>query len=162
MSAENNLAAWLAVALAMGAAVLAFAMLRSRSLFITAAAVAAMSALAASALLLLGGGDGVISLVAFGVGLAPVLLLGAGLLSARTAKSGRGGFIVHGAALVAAIAAAVLVAPELGAGATSTAPAAPAPLWLGALIFVTAAACVAVLGYGERGVLERRDQGPNA
>lgn len=162
MSAESNLAAWLAVALAMGAAVLAFAMLRSRSLFITAAAVAAMSALAASALLFLGGGDGVISLVAFGVGVAPVLLMGAVLLTARTAKSGRGGVIVHGAALVAAIAAAVLVAPELGAGATSTAPAAPTPLWLGGLVFVAAAACVAVLGYGERGVLERRDQGPNA
>lgn len=160
-AAIGDMAAWLAVALALGVAVLALAMLRARSLFVTAAAVAAISALAASAVLLLGGGDGALALAAFGVGVAPLVLMGAVLLSARTAKGGRGGLIAHGMGVVAAIAAAVLIAPEWTARASNDAAQAPTPLWLGVLVFVAAAASVAVLGFGERGALGRNDRGPD-
>lgn len=161
-AAADDMAVWLAVALALGVAVLAIAMLRARSLFITAASVAAMSALAAGAVLLLGGGDGAVALAAFGVGVAPLVVLGAVLLSARTAKGGRGGLIAHGIGLIAAIAAAGLIAPEWTAHAPSDAAQAPTPLWLGLLVFVAAAACVAILGFGERGALDRNERGPDA
>jgi hypothetical protein len=160
--APNDLAAWLAVVSAVGVGVLALAMLRARSLFVTAAAVAAMSALAVCAVLLLHGGDGAVALAAFGVGIAPVLLMGVVLLSTRAAKGARGGAVVYGAALFAAVAAAAVIAPEWRGSAISTPSSTPVPLWTGALVLVAAAACLAVLGYGERGVLERRDRGPDA
>jgi len=159
--AVTDAAAWLAVILALGAGVLAVAMLRSRSLFVTAAALAAMTALAAGVLVLLGGGDGAVALAAFGVGVAPLLLLGGVLLSARTAKGGRGGWIVHGVAIGAAVAAAAMIAPEWSPRLSVEAAQAPAGLWLGVLVFVAACVCVALLGYGERGVLQRRQRRPD-
>lgn len=158
-AAIGDMAAWLAVALALGVAVLALAMLRARSLFITATAVAAMSALAAGAVLLLGGGDGAVALAAFGVGVAPLVLMGAVLLSSRTAKGGRSGLIAHGIGVAAAIAGAVLIAPEWTTRAPSDAAQAPTPLWLGVVVFVAVVACVAILGFGERGALDRNDRG---
>jgi hypothetical protein len=160
-AALGDMAAWLAVVLTFGVAVLALAMLRARSLFITAAAVAAMSALAAGAVLLLGGGDGVVALAAFGVGVAPLVLMGAALLSSRTAKGGRGGLIAHGIGVAAAVAGAVLIAPEWTERAPSDAAQAPTPLWLSVLIFVAATACVVVLAFGERGALDRNERGPD-
>lgn len=154
-----DIAAWLAVTLALGVAVLAVAMLRARSLFITAAATAGMSALAAGVLLLLGGGDGALTLAAFGVGVAPVALLGAVLLSARAAKGSRGAWIAHAIALAAAIAAGVMVAPEWASEPRAAAAQESIPLWLALLLFAVAIGCVAVLGYGERGVLERQERG---
>lgn len=158
-AAMSEMAAWLAAALALGVVVLAIATWRARSLLASAAAIAAMSALAASALLLLGGGDGALALAAFGVGVAPIVLLGVVLLSARTAKSERGGLLVQGVAFLAAVGVAILIAPEFSEQAASRGRHAPAPLWLGLMIFVAAAACVALLGYGERGVLGRRETG---
>jgi hypothetical protein len=157
--ADADLAAWLAVALALGVAVLAVAMLRARSLFITAAATAGMSAVAAGVLLLLGGGDGALTLAAFGVGVAPVVLLGAVLLSARTAKGSRRGWIAHAIALAAAIGAAAMIAPEWASQARAVAAQESMPLWLALLLFAVSVGCVAVLGYGERGVLERQERG---
>lgn len=157
--AGASIAAWLAVALALGVAILAIAMLRARSLFITAAAAAGMSALAAGVLLLLGGGDGALTLAAFGVGVAPVVLLGAVLLSARAAKGSRGGWIAHALALAAAIGAGVMIAPEWAAQPRAVTAQESMPLWLALLLFAVAIGCVAVLGYSERGVLERQERG---
>jgi len=150
----------LAGVLALGAGVMALAALRARSLFVTGACIGGVAALAAATLALLGGGDGAVALAALGVALAPVILLGGVLLSARTAKTTRGGLWVNVLAVLAGIAAAIAIAPELGAprAATSTAP---LTLWLGLIVFVAAAACVAVAGYGERGALRGHDEGPD-
>lgn len=153
---------WLAGVLALGAGVLAVAALRARSLFVTAACLAGVVALAAAAALLLGGGDGAVAMAAFGVALAPVIVMAGVLLSARTAKTTRGGLWISAVAVVAGVAAAVAIAPELGAGPTAAPSSAPISLWLGVLMFVAATACVAVLGYGERGVLQRPEPGPDA
>lgn len=148
----------LAAVLALGAGVMAVAALRARSLFVTAGCVAGVAALAAGGVVLLGGGDGALALAAFGVGVAPVIVLGGVLLSARTAKTTGGGAWVSAIAVVSGVGAAVAIMPELGAPTSlPSAPSAPITLWLGALVFTCAAACVVVLGYGERGALRRHD-----
>lgn len=153
---------WLASVLALGAGVMAVVALRARSLFVTAACVAGVAALSAAAVLLLGGGDGAVAIAAFGVAIAPVVVMGGVLLSARTAKTMRSGVWPSAVAVVAGLAAAAAIAPELAAAPATTLPHAPTSLWLGALVFVAAAACVAVLGYGERGVLQRPEPGSEA
>jgi len=153
---------WLAGVLALGAGVMAVAALRARSLFVTAACVAGVVALAAAAALLLGGGDGAVAMAAFGVAFAPLVIMAGVLLTARTARTTRGGLWVSVVAVVAGLAAAAVIAPELGGAPAALLSHAPISLWLGALVFVAAAGCVAVLGYGERGVLQRPEPEPDA
>jgi len=88
-------------------------------------------------------------------GLAPVLLLGGVLLSSRAMKPRTRGLPWLSIGAAAAAAAAMLwAAPSLDLQQQQIAPprggASPA---LGALVFIAAAACAALLGYGERGVL---------
>jgi hypothetical protein len=120
--------------------------------------VAAMCAVGAAATLAFGYGVAGVALALFGAALAPVLLLAGVLLSARAAKPQARGAPWLTLACGAAAAGAILwPAPELAAAARPlSAIAGSHTLWLAVLVFVAAAACAGLLGYGERGVLERR------
>jgi hypothetical protein len=151
-------APWLSVALVAGVAAIAAAMLAARTMFVMCVALAAMAALGAAALAAMDAGEAGLALAAFGVGLSPVLLLSGVLLSARAAKrSSRGLPLVSVLAIGAGLMMAVLIAPDLAVAPQTVAPMAPGGFWLAGLVFVAAAACAALLGYGERGVLERRE-----
>ncbi len=142
--------AFLAAALAAG-----FGVVMARSLLAMCVYLAAAGAAVAASVALLGRGDGALALVLFAVGWAPLLLLAAMLLSARSVKGGRRGrpwlSIGTGAAILGAILWAVR---ELDGSEVNFAGAATQlGVWPAALIFVAAAGCVGLLGYGERGAL---------
>jgi hypothetical protein len=154
----NLVAPWLSLALVAGVAAIAVAMLAARTMFVMCVALAAMAALGAAALAAMDAGEAGLALAAFGVGVAPVLMLSGVLLSARAAKrSARGLPLISVLAIGVGLLMAVLIAPDLGAAPRTIQPMAPGALWLVGLVFVTAGACAALLGYGERGVLERRE-----
>lgn len=149
---------WFAFALTLAALAAAFAALTARSLFALAMHVAAFGAIVAAALLNLGAGEAALGGALVVVVWTPLLLLGGMLLSARAAKQlGKGA--PWGSIFAASLAAgAVLIAvPDLGEPAAPLQPASPSAIgpWLAPLIVVTAAACVALLGFGERGALRR-------
>lgn len=130
--------------------------LMARSIFIVCMQVAGAGAVVAAVILLLGAGEGALALALFAVGWAPVLLLAGMLLAARTAAQRRGrpwlsiaaAIVAAGAMAWAARDAGLAPPPALGvfAGAVG--------VWLAPLVFASALACVALLGFGERGVLE--------
>ena len=130
----------------------------ARSLFAMCMYASAAAALIGATMLALGAGAAALGVALFGVGLAPVLVLAALLLSARAVKSGRRGMAwLTITAAVAAVGVIVWASPELSqarpALLAATASTQPAPL---AFLFLAAfAAVIGVLGYGERGVLER-------
>ncbi len=152
-----------AIAVALCAGVLASAIGAStaRSLFSVSMFVAVAGALAAAALVALGAGEAALMQALFGIGVAPVVLLAAMLLSARAAKPRRDGR--PWLTIVAAVATAVAVLwilPEMGP--PSSAPTRTGggfdlgvTAWLAVLVFVAVAGAVALLGYGERGALQR-------
>ena len=148
----------LALLLTVGAFAGAVGAMTARSLYAMCVHLVVTGAYAAASMLALGAGDGALAQALLGVALTPVVLLAAMLLSARAAKPRRSGLPWLTLAAAAGAAVAVLwVMPALGA------PAPPAPIvqtgglapWLAALVFVSAAACVGLLGYGERGALQR-------
>jgi hypothetical protein len=146
---------WVGLVLIAGAGVAAMSTLGARSLVGMGLALSAMAAMGAAALGVYGG-DGVIALAAFGVGLAPLLLMSGLLLSTRVAKTRAGGTMLM---LIAAAGGAVMVAiaaPELARAPATPSDGEPIGLWIAALVFVTAITCAGLLGYGERGVLGRR------
>lgn len=148
------LTAGVALVLAIAALAAAVRALTARALFTVSVSLAASAAAGAGAMLALGGANGALLLALFGVGLAPVLLLAGALLSAPTARATRAG-APWLTLLAAAIPVAVLFwAAPTRAQSALTASADIGP-WLAMLVFVGAAACVALLGYGERGALER-------
>lgn len=156
MSGAEQAVVWLSIGLAIGALVAAVAMLRSRSLFVMAVSLAAALALGSAALVLLNGGDGALAMAVVGVGLAPFVLMSGLLLGGRTAKPAPRWAVVFGVAAAAAGGmVGVLIAPELSAAPRASAGSVDG-LMIGALIVVASAACAGLLGYGERGVLERR------
>ncbi|MBC7768119.1 MAG: hypothetical protein H7124_04980 [Phycisphaerales bacterium] len=134
----------------------ALAALTARSLFAMCMHLAGFGALAAATLLSLGSGDAALS-VALSVGAwAPLLLLAGMLLSARAAKAMNKN-APWPSLLAAAFAggAMLMAAPDIGP--LLPVEAAPATIgagfWLAPLMLATAAACVGLLGYGERGAL---------
>ena len=147
---------WLALGFACAAFVVGVAALMARSLFAMCMYLAATGVLAAAAVLGLRAGDAALAVVLFAAALAPVLLLAAVLLTARAAKGKRRSgawFSLTAAALAAA--AMLFAVPDIGA------PSAPAAIdlgamsaWLAPLVLATTAACVGLLGYGERGALQ--------
>lgn len=152
---------FVAVLIACAGAAALFA-LSTRALFAAVAACASMSALAAVACLLAGGGDAALALAAFGVGLAPVVLIGCVLLTARAAKPGRGRALWFGGGVaIAALALTAFFAPEFAEPARMARPDIGAPgLWLAGLVFVAIVGGVGLLGYGPRGILgQRADSG---
>lgn len=155
----HSAAQWLAPVLVAFAAIAAFGALAARSAFAMVMYLAVTAALAATALAAFGTGEAGLGLALCGVAIAPFLLLGSVLLSARASKRG----------------ALPWVSAAIGAGslipigwALADLPLAPAPtgpsagisgLWLALIVFVAAAACVGLLGFGERGVMQRRPDG---
>jgi hypothetical protein len=147
----------LAIALLAAALAAGFGVVLARSLLAMCVCLVAAGAAAAAFMALLGRGDGALALALFAVGWTPLLLLAAMLLSARSAKGLRRGrpwlSIGTGAALVAAI---LWATRDFDGSAAVHAGAAPhLGVWPAAMIFVAAAACVGLLGYGERGALHQ-------
>ena len=160
----TDVAHWLALVLILASVALAAVALVSRALFVVAMYLAACGALCAAAFSLFGAAQGALAVALVFALFAPLVLLAVVLLSSRTAKAQR-----RPRPWLSAIAAIVLaggifwVMPELAAPV----PRGPAPLpdapggWLAPLVFVVTAACAALLGYGERGALQR-PSGPQA
>jgi uncharacterized MnhB-related membrane protein len=150
---------WIALALMLGVIAAALGAASARSLYAMSMYLTAAGALAAAALLAHGAGDAALAQALVGIGLAPFLVLAALLLSSRAAKPRRGGRPWLSIVAACAVAGAVLwTLPDLGAPAPARiALVADHPLapWLAPLLLVLAAACVGLLGYGERGALER-------
>jgi len=138
--------------------VLAMTALGARALFVASVTCALMAAIAALALLANGAVLAAIGLVAFGAMLFPAWLLGGMLLSANAVKENRrrAGWLALVAALVTA-AVIVAVTPELAA-TRSVAHADPVglPALLATVVFVAGVSVFGLIGYGERGALERR------
>jgi hypothetical protein len=137
---------------------LAVAALRARALFVASVCGGLIAATASAALLANGAVLPAIALTLFGVALLLVWILGGMLLSGNSVKTFRRG--APWLTLVAALVTAGLimaVAPEL-----STTHAAPRvepnglPALLAALMFVVGVVVLGLIGYGERGALERR------
>lgn len=150
---------WTALGLSGAVLSAAFAAATARSLFLMHMFLLVAGALAAAALLALGAADAALGQALFGAGLAPVFVLAAMLLSARTAKPRRGGRSwLTIAAAIAAAGAVLWASSELAiappARVSSAAESGVSP-WFAPLVFVAVAACVGLLGFGERGALER-------
>lgn len=143
----------LAFVFLLGAIACALAALSARSLIVMCAGLAACGACAAAAVMALGAGEAALGVALIVAGLAPVLLLGGILLSARAGKARKRGPIVASALAAAVVGIATLTAlPELSATPhLIAAPSGQLAPWLAALIFVTAISVLAALGYGERG-----------
>jgi hypothetical protein len=154
----SSMLSWLAVAATLLGAGGAVAVLWTRSLFTACVGLAALCACAAAALLALGYADGALALGLLGVAVAPVLLLGGVLLSNRSVKprARRLPWLSIMAATLAGL-AMIWAAPTLGLQQPIQAPRGGVSIALVALVFTAAAACVALLGYGERGVLTARN-----
>jgi hypothetical protein len=151
---------WVAVVAMLLGAGAALALLTARSLFSACIALAALCACATGALLALGHADGAVALALVGVGITPVLLLAGVLLSSRAVKPrARGLPLLSIVAAICAAGAMLWAAPMLGLEQPVAGPRGGVSLALGALVFVAIAACVALLGYGERGVLGSRGGG---
>lgn len=148
----------LALLLTLGAIAAALGAVTARSLFATVMYLLMVGALAGAAVLALGVGDAALALLLLMIGVAPTLLLGGVLLTTRAAKTRRGG--APWLSLAGGFAVALVLGwgvSDLGAAniATHAGPGALAP-WLAPLAFVAAAACLGLLGYGERGALEKQ------
>lgn len=148
------------VALALCAGVLAAALgaLTARSLFSMAMFVAAAGAMAAAALAAQGAVDAALAQAFVGAALAPFVILACLLLSTRTTKPRRGGrpwlTMAGGAAVAAAL---IWLLPDISPRPTPLAMESHGTtmFWLAPLMFVAVAVTAALLGYGERGALQR-------
>jgi hypothetical protein len=150
---------WLGIVLTAACCALAWGALATRAMFVMCVRLAASAALATAALLAFNAAPGALGLALVGAALGPVLLLAGVSLSAQTSKLRVSLWFT--AAPAAFIVAAIIwiAAGELGAPAPAMVATPVSGLWLAALAFVAAAACAALLGYGERGVLERNRRG---
>ena len=147
-----------ALALCGGALAAALGALTARSLFSMAMFVAAAGAMAAGALAARGATEAGLAQAFIGAALAPFVILACLLLSTRTTKPRRGARPWLTIAAGAAVAAALMwmlpdirrpeIAPATESDATMT-------FWLAPLMFVAVVAAAALLGYGERGALQR-------
>lgn len=151
---------WAALLLTLGVIAAALGAVTARSLFAMAMYLAAACALATAALLALTKPDAALVLALLGVGVAPFLLLAALLLSARAIKPRRGRPWLMLSAAGAVGAAVFWAIPDMAAMPTriamrpDVAPHLPVAVLIAPLVFVAAIACLALLGFGERGALE--------
>lgn len=142
------------LAIAIAAAVAA---VLARSLFVMCVNLAAAGAACAGAVLALGADEGALGIALLGAALAPVLLLAVVLFGKPTAKP-------RPRTPWFSLTAALALTAALSWPLRTLGPAAPtAPhdtpglgFWIAPLLLVAAAACAGLLGYGERGALERR------
>jgi len=146
----------LALVLLAGAALLALAALLSRSVLAACAQLAAAGALIAAMLALLGRGEGALVVALLAAGWAPVMLLGAMLLTSRINAAGaRTPWFSIAAAAAASLAlfwASVGWAPLLASAAAASTLSVGA--WFAPLLLAVAAGCLGLLGHGERGALD--------
>lgn len=156
MSAAAVIAPWLALALIAGVAACAFAAATARSLVAACLSLWAMAALAVAALLSLGRNDVALAMALLAACLAPLLLFGTLLLSARVAKASkrRAPYItVLGAAVV--VGAMVWALRDLPAAAPAQPADASALFFAAPLVLAAVAGAIGLLGFGERGALEK-------
>ena len=137
---------------------LAVAALRARALFVASVYAGLVAAIASAALLANGAVLAAVALAIFGAAFLLVWVLGGMLLSANSVKATRRG--APWLTFLSAFATAgliLVVAPELVA--TRPAPITEPvglPALLSALMFVAGISVIGLIGYGERGALERR------
>jgi uncharacterized MnhB-related membrane protein len=157
--APIDAADWLAVALMCGVLASAFGAATARSLFGMTMLLTVAAALGAAAVLAMGAEDAALAQALWGLGLSPLILLAVLLLSARTAKTrdrGRPWLSLIGAgAFVCVCGVALVLAASESPYATTPAQSGGVGFWIVGLVLVAAAACVGLLGYGERGAFER-------
>lgn len=146
----------LALGLLAAAIVAALGAIAARSLFATAMHLAAAGASVAAMALVLGASESALAIALFAAAWAPVLLIAAMLLSARTTKQARqrvpwvsmlGALIVLGAvwwplAELAPVGAVAGRRVAVGLG-----------FWIAPVLLAAAVACLGLLGYGERGAI---------
>ena len=148
---------WLALALIAAAIASACGVAMARSLFSMTAWLFVIAALASAALLALSAGESALNLALLGVGFAPALVLALLLLSTRASKSRRRGAPWLTIATASAVSAVMVMGALKLAPSAALVTAPPGALgpWLALLVFTGAIACVGLLGFGERGALER-------
>lgn len=129
----------------------------SKSLFALVMRLAAGASLAAAALVALGAGDAALMVALVFAVACPLVLLAVILLSARSVKAPASPLNWVLSAVAAGLVAAVVFSALPGSATPAHSEAPPAPaLSLSLMVFVACAACAALLGYGERGVLDQR------
>lgn len=159
----SELAPWLALVLLGGALASVLAALLARALFVLCMYLAAAGALVAAAVALMGESGAALAIAALFAAFAPVLLLGAVLLSARTTKAQRRvrPWLSVGAAVVVA-GAVFWVLPQIEPAPRVDGEAVQVEFvgtWLAPLVFVAVTACIGLLGFGERGAMQRAGEG---
>ncbi len=148
-------APWIALVLTLGAVAASVGAATTRSLFAMGMYVSAAGAMAAAALLAHGESDAALAAALIAVGVAPFVTLATVVLSARAAKPRRRGRPwLTIAAACAAMGAMLWALPDLGTARVTPAEPVSIAFWLGPLVFVGAAACFALIGFGERGAFE--------
>ena len=153
---------WIALALALGVIAAAFGAATARSLFAMCMYLAAAGAMAAGALLAQSLPNAALGEALLALGVAPFVLMAALLLSARAVKPRRRGRAWLTLAAALGVGAVVLwampdvaVTPERISMGPDAAPRLAIFALVAPLLFVGAAACLALLGFGERGAFER-------
>ena len=147
----------IALAVMAVALVAAVGAIAARSLFAMIMHLLTVGAAIAVLVLLRGQGDGALAIGLVAVAWTPILLLGAVLLSARSARGGRRvlPWLTAAAALVIVGAAWFPLGELVERSPPPRAASLSLGFWLAPLLLVTAAACVGLLGHGERGAYAR-------
>lgn len=150
------LQAFVAIALCFGALAAGIAAACARALFSAAMYAAGAAVLAAGAVAAFAAEEGALIIVLTGVLWTPLLLLATMLLTARTTKPAKRmigvAVVLLAAPLAGVVIAPVLVSPPAGVASEHDAQ---LSFWLAPLIAAAACTCAALLGYGERGALQR-------
>jgi hypothetical protein len=149
----------LGVGLILLALVVAASVVTARTHFATIVCVVAMSMLVALALLCFGADQAALAVTLLGVGVAPLLLLGGVLLSTPAIRTKR--HAPWPAMLAVAVTSLALIWATRDVAPPQAALSPPLGLgqWLALLVFIAAIVCAGLLGYGERGALERTQKG---
>jgi len=142
------------VAVALSLALFALA---NRSLFVSCILCMLVAAAASVVFTIQGAILAAIAVACLGVGLVPVFVLGGMLVSSTSVKSRRSRTPwLTAVAVLAASGVVLMLVPDLAA---TPAAARPAPqghdVLIVAILFVAGATAISLIGYGERGVLER-------
>jgi hypothetical protein len=154
--ALSFLAPWLALTLMAGVAACAFAAATARSLVAMCLSLWSAAALAAAALLTMGQSNAALAMALVAACLAPVLLFATLLLSARVVKANKRRMpLITAASAVAVIGAIVWLSPSLPAAQSAGAQDVSALFFAAPLLLAAVAAAVGLLGFGERGALEK-------
>lgn len=154
---------WLGVVLLVAALAAALGVMLARSLFALCMHVLATGATIAVFVALVNAADVGLMIAAAVIAVSILMICGV-TLTARTVKAAQ----THGASLARILGAAAVAALLIAMAAPQFALSAPAPptggalhvtVWLAPLMLTLAAACLGLLGFGERGALEpdRRD-----